>query len=440
MVATAQAVNVLPAPRFTRQGDFIFVSTIYPLTAEGEVVHSDAISPYVGEAEIAAQTRVVLETMRAVLAEAGSALARVLKAEVYLVDAAEFYEFKLVWKEYFPEDPPARTTAIVGEDHIIPGARLSVSAVALASDASVEREYIHTDAAPDPLEAEWCAQAVKAAPFVFPSALPATDFETGIAVKTNPVAPYYGSNAELQTSYIFDQYEKILQAAGSGLDQGLKAQGMEVDLATFHDMDGIWGQRMGHGVGAPPPGRSSMAMRGLLVPDAVLVVNCFYLAPDAEYEKTESRKGIRWHPVDLRKVNYTPGIVAGGWFYMAGQVPMPDYENLRVITAPRGLPHYFSDIEVQTEATMELLREQLEGNDMALADVVEARVYLVEALRDFRGFDRAWRRVFEPTGRLPSLNLIPSKQVNGKSGIMLEDGLALIEIDLTAHQGYGSSG
>ena len=70
MVATAQAVNLLPAPRFTRQGDFVFVSTIYPLTAEGEVVHSDAISPYVGEAEIAAQTRAVLETMRGVLAEA----------------------------------------------------------------------------------------------------------------------------------------------------------------------------------------------------------------------------------------------------------------------------------------------------------------------------------------------------------------------------------
>ena len=101
---------------------------------------------------------------------------------------------------------------------------------------------------------------------MFPPALPATDFVTGIAVKTNPLAPYYGSDAELQTSYIFDQYEKILQAAGSGLDQGLKAQGMEVDLATFHDMDGIWGQRMGHGVGAPPPGPQLHGDAGLAGP------------------------------------------------------------------------------------------------------------------------------------------------------------------------------
>ena len=51
---------------------------------------------------------------------------------------------------------------------------------ALDNEASVAREYIHTSEASDPLEAEWCAQAIKAAPFVFPSPVPATDFETGL--------------------------------------------------------------------------------------------------------------------------------------------------------------------------------------------------------------------------------------------------------------------
>ena len=270
MVTTAQALNVLPAPRFARKGDFIYVSTIYPLTPDGEVVHSDAISPYVGEAEIAAQTRAILETMRQVLAEAGSSLERVLKAEVYLVDPADFYEFKLVWKEYFPSEPPARTTAVVLDDHLVPGVRLSLQAVALAGDGEAVKQTIHVDDVPDPMEAEWAPQATKAGIFVFPSAVPATDFETGIPVKRNPIAPYYGSDAEMQTRYIFENWAKVLAAAGSGLEQGLKAQAMEVDFTNFHDMDGIWGQYMGHGAGVPPPGRSSMAMRGLLVPDALL--------------------------------------------------------------------------------------------------------------------------------------------------------------------------
>ena len=268
--------------------------------------------------------------------------------------------------------------------------------------------------------------------------MPATDFETGIPVKRNPIAPYYGSDAEMQTTYIFENWAKVLAAAGSGLEQGLKAQAMEVDLTNFYDMDGIWGQYMGHGAGVPPPGRSSMAMRGLLVPDALLVVNCFFLAPDAAHQKVETRKGIRWHPVVLRQVNYTPCLLAGDWFFMAGHTSLPDYENMVVKTAPHGLPYYFSDIEVQTETTMELLQEQLEGNGMTLRDIVDARIYLVEPRRDYRGFERVWRRLFEPLGHWPSINLIPSKQANGGSGVMAPDDLMQIEIDLIAHREQGS--
>ena len=432
----ALPLNVLPAPRVNRQGDHIWVSTIYPIDADGAVVHADAPSPYVGEAEVAAQTRAVCAALQAVLAEAGSSLDRVLKAEVYLVDPAEFYEFKLVWREYFPSAPPARTTAVVMDEHIIPGVRLSLSAVALAGDSALQKETIHVADVPDPMEAEWVPQATKGGIFVFPSALPATDFETGIAVKTNPIAPYYGSDAELQTRYIFENWAKVLAAAGSGLDQGLKSQGMEVSLWTFHDMDALWGAYLGRGAGAPPPGRSSMAMRGLLMPDALLVVNCFFLAPDAAHQKVESRKGIRWHPEDVRNVHFSPGLWAGDWFFMAGQGAIPDYENMVFETAPPGLPHYFSDIEIQTASTMALIREQLAGNDLSLANVVDARVYLVHAQRDYRGFARAWRRIWEPVGRMPSLNLIPSRQRDGHGGMMMEE--LIVEIDLIAHRAQGS--
>jgi enamine deaminase RidA (YjgF/YER057c/UK114 family) len=192
---TALPMNVLPAPRSNRQGDYIWVSTIYPLDADGGVVHADAPSPFVGESEVAAQTRAVCEGLRGVLAEAGSSLDRVVKAEVYLVAPEDFYEFKLVWREYFPSEPPARTTAIVLDDHLVPGVRLSLQAVALAGDAAAAKETIHVDDVPDPMAAEWAPQATKAGIFVFPSAPPATDFETGIPVKRNPIAPYYGSDA-----------------------------------------------------------------------------------------------------------------------------------------------------------------------------------------------------------------------------------------------------
>ena len=120
------------------------------------------------------------------------------------------------------------------------------------------------------------------------------------------------------------------------------------------------------------------------------------------------------------------------WFFMAGQGAMPEYTGPRFETAPPALPAYFSDIEIQTATTMELLQERLEANGLSLTSIVDARIYLFEALRDYRGFARAWRRVFEPIGHWPSMNLMPSKQANGLRGTMLPD--LIVEIDLIAHR------
>lgn len=43
------------------------------------------------------------------------------------------------------------------------------------------------------------------------------------------------------------------------------------------------------------------------------------------------------------------------WFFMAGQGAMPEYTGPRFETAPPALPAYFSDTEIQTATTMELL-------------------------------------------------------------------------------------
>ena len=423
MTNVGSGQGILPAPGWRRSGDFIFVSSLYPVDGEGRAVHSASTSPYTGESEAGAQTRAVLETLQATLAEAGTTLDRMVKAEVYLADAADFVEFKQVWQEYFPTDPPARVTAVVGEDHIIPGARLALHGVALAGDSAYRKEIIAVADAPDPMPAEHAPQAVKAGPFVFPSALPATDFENGIVAGKNPRLPYYGNDAELQANFVFDQLERVLKAAGSGLDQAIKSQMYEVDLATFHDVDRVWGARM-----PIPPPRSSMAMRGLLVPGAAFVANLMFLAPDDQHQKQETRAGIRWHPVDLRKVNYSPGMMAGDWLFCAGQTATPDYKNAIFETAPEKLPHHFSDIQIQTEMVMELLSEQLAGNGMGLGDIVDAKIFLVYPHRDYRGFERTWRRLFEDVGRLPSMSLIPSRQANGGGGVMVHE--LVIEIDL----------
>ncbi|MHB1005582.1 MAG: Rid family detoxifying hydrolase [Chloroflexota bacterium] len=59
------------------------------------------------------QTRQIIETLGAVLHEAGSSLENVLKLNCYLRDLADFDAFNDVYYEYFKDNPVARTTVQV---------------------------------------------------------------------------------------------------------------------------------------------------------------------------------------------------------------------------------------------------------------------------------------------------------------------------------------
>ncbi len=61
---------------------------------------------------IEAQTRAVLEAVRAILEAAGSDLAHVLRCGVYLKQASDFAVMNTVYREFFPVAPPARATII----------------------------------------------------------------------------------------------------------------------------------------------------------------------------------------------------------------------------------------------------------------------------------------------------------------------------------------
>jgi enamine deaminase RidA (YjgF/YER057c/UK114 family) len=419
--------SLLPGPASRVAGDFVFVSSIHPVDQDGLLVRSSSPSPYVGESEVAAQTRSVLDSLEQTLEAGGSGLDRVLRLEVQLADAADFAEFKHVWRNAFPVDPPARTTIVVGDEHIVPGARLNLHGVAIAGSSSVERVLVQdAPGAPSPGDAEHAALAAIGGPFVFASAFPATDFRTGLAAGRAPGFPYFGSDAGLQARFVIDNLARVLAAAGSSLDLGLKVQFYETDLLNFHEVDPVWGDA----VGTTPPTRSSMACRGFVVPGALFAANLMALVPGRGLEKQETRAGIRWHPIDAGKANFSPGILAGDWLFTAGQVPLPDITKHEWEGAPAGLPHHWDDIETETEYTLELLREQLTANGFAFDDVVDARVYLVDPRRDFRGFARVWERAFPDEARRPALTLIPSRQADGRPGVMIEG--PMIEIDLTS--------
>ncbi len=59
------------------------------------------------------QTRQALTNIKHVLEAAGSSLGQVIKTTVFLKDMADFPKMNPVYSEFFPENPPARSTVAV---------------------------------------------------------------------------------------------------------------------------------------------------------------------------------------------------------------------------------------------------------------------------------------------------------------------------------------
>ncbi|MDM0046543.1 RidA family protein [Variovorax dokdonensis] len=96
----------------------VFVSGQVPMTA-GKPSAPD----------IAGQTHATLDSIAAILADAGCTLADVVKTTVWLTDAADYPAFNAAYAERFPaQAAPARSTVIAG---LIAPVKVEIEAVAV---------------------------------------------------------------------------------------------------------------------------------------------------------------------------------------------------------------------------------------------------------------------------------------------------------------------
>ena len=72
----------------------------------------------------------------------------------------------------------------------------------------------------------------------------------------------------MQTAYVLDNLKKTFEAAGSSLDQVVKAQVFLTDLNNFHGFDTAWKRYF-----KQPPPRTTIGCTGLLVPDTLVEID-----------------------------------------------------------------------------------------------------------------------------------------------------------------------
>ena len=112
-----EKVDGVPAPRapystYTQVGNLIFVA--------GQV----AMEPQTQETpkSFAEQLHLILKNMATILESAGSTLENILKTTVFLKDLSNYAEYNEIYRQYFKNGFPARSTVIadlVQEDFLI---------------------------------------------------------------------------------------------------------------------------------------------------------------------------------------------------------------------------------------------------------------------------------------------------------------------------------
>ncbi len=87
-----------------KSGNLVFTSGQIPLNPEtGELINGDFKS----------EISQVLTNLNAVLKSGGSSLKKAVKLTVFLTDLSYFPQVNEVFKEFFPENPPARSAVQV---------------------------------------------------------------------------------------------------------------------------------------------------------------------------------------------------------------------------------------------------------------------------------------------------------------------------------------
>ena len=89
----------IPLSNSTSANGFVFVSGQVPTSGDGSIPEG-----------IEAQTRIILDKIKQHVEAAGGSLDDIVKTTVFLVRVEDFAAMNAIYAEYFPNDPPARST------------------------------------------------------------------------------------------------------------------------------------------------------------------------------------------------------------------------------------------------------------------------------------------------------------------------------------------
>jgi enamine deaminase RidA (YjgF/YER057c/UK114 family) len=267
------------------------------------------------------------------------------------------------------------------------------------------------------------SHAVRAGDFLFPSGLMATDFVNGIAseARIKPGRPLDVRPVKQQTRYIYRTLKRVMEAAGSSLDDIVRLDQFTLSRETATDyLDG-----RNEFLLKDRPASTLVPVAGLLLPEAGIEVDAIGIVPRPGFAKSVAKSDKIVFNVGG---GYSQSVMAGDFVFLAGCTASdhigagayPGAPGTGLHPEARVDPNYWygSEIKAQTRYIVaKKLGAMLEAAGCTLDDVVRAQVYILDMVANWAGFQEAWSEFFPK--RRPALTVYPVTAF-GSRGALIE--------------------
>jgi reactive intermediate/imine deaminase len=326
--------------------DFLYVSGQGAKDREGKIA-----------AGMEGQLRQCFENVKTIVEVAGLTMEHVVYAQVYLTDFADEGPLNTVWKQYFPQRPPARSTIGVAK---LPDTPVEMTVVAVR-DLSQKRVIVPAGyPASSPL-----SPAVQAAGRLYLSGFLGRDINTG-RVPEDPAA---------QVELSLDRMAATLKAAGADFSNMVFVNPYLTSRIPMGVMNQIYARRLEFG---NTPARATIQVAGL--PSGANVEFTGVAILDKSQRRAVRPKNMEPSPTA------SPCVFAGDTLFCSAKSGFIPGVNGGI---------YASTVETQLRQTMRNLLDGLEEAGMNFSNVVASNVYL-DNIDDFTRMNGLYAEYFGP--------------------------------------------
>ena len=198
-----------------------------------------AVNPVTGEREhgtVTSETRRIFENLKILLEENGSDLKRIVQAHALIYSRLEYDVLNRVYRQYLPDNPPAR---MVWQVVIESGFKVQLDIVAAAGNGNGNKTMTLTRQVIEPKNEKLNVSKNRGLPhspgirvgdFLFLSGMVSTDPQTGELKQGTLVA---------EAQQILENISHLLESSGSSLRNIVKMTVFVYDMLEFQNVHGV---------------------------------------------------------------------------------------------------------------------------------------------------------------------------------------------------------